>query len=95
MDPQVKSLLTTIAGYFATGLATWATGVGVIPAEDKTSFANIVVSIALWTVAAGIAEYKRRSQSKDAMIKAVSAADNGVNVVKAGTGGLVVNAALK
>ena len=95
MDPQIKSLLTTIAGYFATGLATWATGIGIIPAEDKSSLVNILVAIVLWTVAGGIAEYKRRSQSQASLITAVNAADNGVKVVAATATAQTVTAPLK
>jgi formate hydrogenlyase subunit 3/multisubunit Na+/H+ antiporter MnhD subunit len=93
MDPGVKSLLTTVIGYAATGLATWATGIGIIPSADRASFINIVVAVILWLIALGVAWYKKRSQSKDALINVVNATKNGVDVVKAGSGGIVVNKA--
>ena len=81
MNPQVQSVLTTIIGYMATALATWASTVGAISGSDTASFANIVTSIALWGFAAGVAWYKQRAHSPTAQIAAVNDADNGAKVV--------------
>lgn len=95
IDPEVKSLLTTFLGYAATGLATWATGIGIVPNADRASFINIVVAAVLWLIAAAIGWYKKKANSKDSMIKAVNAVQNGVKVVASDGPGAVVNKALK
>ena len=81
MDPQLKSILTTIAGYLATGVAAWAASKGLIPSVDQSSFANDVVMIGAGAVAAGVAWYKTRAHTPTAQIVAVNTADNGVKVV--------------
>ena len=81
MDPQLKSILTTIAGYLATGVAAWAASKGLIPSADQSSFANDVVMIGAGAVAAGVAWYKTRAHTPTAQIAAVNTADNGVKVV--------------
>lgn len=83
MDPQLKSILTTVAGYAAAGIAAWAASKGLIPAADQSSFANDVVMIGAGAVAAALAWYKARSHTPTAQIAAVNAADNGVKVVPA------------
>ena len=95
MDPQVNSLLTTIVGYVATGCATWATGVGIVPGVDKASLVNIITAVILWAIAAGIAEYKRRTQTQPALIAAVNNSDNGVKVVAKTAQAIQVDAPLK
>ena len=81
MDPQLKSILTTIAGYAATGIAAWAASKGLISSADQSSFANDIVVLAAGTVAAGVAWYKARTHTPAAQIAAVNDADNGVKVV--------------
>jgi hypothetical protein len=81
MDPQLKSVLTTVAGYVATGIAAWAASKGLIPSADQTSFANDIVMIAAGAAAAALAWYKSRSHTPTAQIAAVNEADNGVKVV--------------
>jgi hypothetical protein len=83
MDPQLKSILTTVAGYAATGIAAWAASKGLIPSADQSSFANDIVMLAAGGVAAGVAWYKTRSHTPTAQIAAVNDADNGVKVVPA------------
>jgi len=92
MDPQLKSILTTVIGYAATGFATWASTVGIIPAADDGSFANILVSAALWSIAAAIAWYKTRAHTPSAQIAAVNNADNGAKVVAESIPGPRINA---
>ena len=81
MDPQLKSILTTIAGYAATGIAAWAASKGLIPSGDQSTFANDIVTIGAGAVAAGLAWYKTLSHTPTAQIAAVNQADNGVKVV--------------
>ncbi len=83
MDPQLKSILTTVGGYVAAAGATWAATNGLISADNKVNFTNALVTIGGAAVAAGIAEWKRRMQSQPALIKAVNDSDNGVKVVAA------------
>ena len=90
MDPQIQSVLTSVALSLATAVATWASTLGIVPSADKDSFANILVSVFLWLVTAAIGWYKTRALSQKAMIQAlpqtamiqaINAADNGVKVV--------------
>ena len=81
MDPQIKSILTTIAVGFATTLATWAAAVGIIPASSESTVINALVSLLLYVIDGLLAWYKARSQSKDALIQAVNAGNNKVKVV--------------
>lgn len=81
MDPQLKSILTTVAGYAATGIAAWAASKGLIPSADQSSFANDIVLLVAGAAAAGLAWYKARTHTPAAQIAAVNEADNGVKVV--------------
>lgn len=83
MDPQLKSVLTTVAGYLATGIAAWAASHGLISSGDQASLVNAMVTIAGVVVAAGVAWYKTRAHTPTAQIQAVNTADNGVKVVPA------------
>jgi hypothetical protein len=95
MDPQLKSVLTSILMTGAGALGTFAVSHGVIPSEDATSFANIVVSILLWLITAALGWYKTRQVTPAAAIQQVNAQDNGVKVVPATSPGTPVNAPLK
>ena len=81
MDPQLKSILTTVAGYAATGVAAWAASKGLIPSADQSSFANDTLMLVGGAVAAALAWYKTRAHTPTAQIAAVNEADNGVKVV--------------
>lgn len=81
MDPQLKSVLTSIALAGATSIAGWAASKGIIPSGDQSVLANQLVTVSFGGVAALIAWYKARQMSQAAMITAVNAADNGVKVV--------------
>jgi len=83
MDPQVKSLLTSLGLSAATALSAWAVSKGLIPGADQASFANDLVALASGLVAIGLAWWKARQLSQPAMVQAVNQADNGVKVVSA------------
>lgn len=81
MDPQSKSLLTSLV----LGVAGIATGYlashNIIPAADVTTDTAIVGSFLTLAGGAAIAWYKTHQVSQPAMIQAVNKADNGVKVV--------------
>lgn len=83
MDPQVKSILTSIAMAASTSVAAWAVGHGIIPGAEATDFSNLLVTVVFGLITAGLAEYKRRQATPTAQIAAVNAANNGVKVVSA------------
>lgn len=95
MDPQLKSVLTSILMTVSGSAATWAVGVGIIPGSDQASLANIIVSVALYLITAALAWYKSRQVTQTAMIQAVNSADNGVKVVSEKTSAPTVSTPLK
>ena len=95
MDPQLKSILTSVALAASTSVAAWAAQKGLIPSGDQSVIANDLVTAAFGAIAAGLAWYKARQQSPAAQIKAVNSADNGVKVVAASAPVPQVNEPLK
>lgn len=91
MDPQTKSVLTSVAMTGAAALATWAVGHGFVSAQDQTALVDILVTVAGAVATAGLGWYKARGQSPKALIQAVNAADNGVKVVDAKASAPAVN----
>jgi hypothetical protein len=97
MDPQVKSILTSIAMAGATAVAAWAVGHGIIPGSEAGDFSNMLVTVVFGLITAGLAEYKRRQatpvaqtaalaatkEGQTAMIKTINNTSNGVKVVDA------------
>ncbi len=81
MNPQIKSILTSVLLAGATAATTWGAAHGIIPNEDQTGAANLIVTIALGVISAGIGYYKQRQVTPTNLIKSVNAADNGVKVV--------------
>jgi len=81
MDPQLKSVLTTLAATISAAVAGAAATHGVIHADQQAAFADIITTIAGTAVTALIGWYKARQNSQTSMIRAVNAADNGVKVV--------------
>ena len=83
MDPQLKSILTSIGLSIAMAVAGWAVSQGIIPTADQSVLANQLVLIGSGLIAAAFGWYKTRMVTQKAMIKAVNTADNGVKVVDA------------
>lgn len=92
MDPQLKSILTSIALAAATAIAGWAASKGIIPTDDQSVLANQLVAVASGVVATGLAWYKARMVSPAAAIQQVNAQANGVKVVPASSPTPPVNA---
>ena len=95
MDPQLKSILTSLGMAAATSIAAWAASKGFVPSGDQSTFANDLVMIGSGGIAAGLAWYKTRSHTQTAAIKAVNEADNGVKVVASNAPAPMVTAPLK
>lgn len=85
MDPQLKSILSSLGLAAATAIAGYAATHGLIGTSDQSQLANALVTVGGAIVAAGLAWYKAHQVSQPSMIKAVNAADNGVKVVAAST----------
>ena len=83
MDPQLKSVLTSLGLSAAMAIAGWMVHAGIIPAADQSVLANQIVLIMAGAAAFGLAYYKAHSVSPKAMITAINAGDNGVKVVAA------------
>ena len=95
MNPQAKSILTSILMTAAGGLGSVAVAYGIIPSQDAGSFANILVSVLLAAVTGLLAWYKARQLTPTAAIQQVNSQDNGVKVVAASSPSIVVTEPLK
>lgn len=95
MDPQLKSILTSLLMTLTTGAATWLASKGLIATGDESVFATWLMSGILYAVTALIFWYKQRQQTQTALIQAVNHADNGVKVVPATAPVDAVNQPLK
>ena len=99
MDPQFKSLLSSVILGFATAIASWGVSKGVIPDGSQGAVASViandVMTFGAFGVAAVLAWYKTRSHTPTAQIVAVNKADNGVKVVPAGADAAPVDQPLK
>jgi len=81
MDPILKSTLTSVLMTGAGSLATVAVTNGVIPGSEHDSAANIIVSLMLWAITAGIGWYKRQQHTPQANLDAINVPKNGLKVV--------------
>ena len=95
MDPQLKSVLTSIGMTLAGSATTWGVAHGLVPAADQASVANALVTLAFAIATGLLGWWKARQVSQKAMIQAVNAADNGVKVVAASTPAITVTEPLK
>jgi hypothetical protein len=81
MDPQLKSVLTSIGLAAATAITTWAASKSLIPASDQVGDANAIVTVAGMIVMGGLAYFKTRAVTPKAMIASINDTNNGVKVV--------------
>jgi uncharacterized protein (UPF0333 family) len=81
MDPQLKSVLTSVGLGLASSVAAWAATKGFISSDQQSALASSLLTVAGAIVAAGFAWYKTRQVTQPAMIQAVNKADNGVTAV--------------
>jgi len=81
LDPMTKSAVTSVLLVGASWVTAWGAAHGLIPVADESVITNDIVSgvgvalMALFMIA------KMRAQTKNALIKAVNAGDNGAKVV--------------
>jgi hypothetical protein len=83
MDPQLKSILTSIGMTLATAIAGAAAAHGYITAANQTPVAESIVTVIMTGITALLGWYKAQSNTQTALIKAVNDGDNGVKVVAA------------
>ena len=75
MDPQVKSALTSILMTLAGSAATWGVSVGLVPAADKSSAANIIATLVLAALTALIGWWKTRAGSPTGIANTIAKSD--------------------
>ena len=95
MDPQIKSILSSVGLALATSVAGYAVHAGIVPSDDQSVLANQLVLLASGFIGAGLAWYKARQVSQAVMIQQINAADNGVKVVPSTSPSPPVNQPLK
>lgn len=99
MNPQLKSIITSMALTASTSMAAWAASKGLIPSADQSAVASViandVVTFGFSALSAALIWYKTRSHTPTAQIAAVNAADNGVKVVPKSGPGVQIDAPLK
>lgn len=95
MDPQIKSIITSIGMTAATAATTWGVAHGLVPAADQASLSNALVTLTLAVITGLLGWLKMRQTSPKAMIQAINAGDNGVKVVAASTPASAVPGPLK
>ena len=95
MDPQVKSVLTSLGMAAATAVASWAAAKGFVSSDQQAGLVNALLTVGAAAVAAGLGWYKSHMVSQKSMIQAVNAADNGVKVVASTEQAMPVSAPLK
>ena len=98
IDPQLKSVLTSLAMTGSTAVTTWGATHGLVPQADVASVSNALVTLGFAAVTAALAWWKARQVSPSAVIAQVNAQDNGVKVVAATPANVsapVVNVPLK
>ena len=95
MDPQLKSLVTSVGMVLATSVASWAVSKGIIPSGDQSTLTNDIVLVVSTIITALLAWWKTHAVSPKAMINAINTADNGVKVVSESVPGPKVDAPTK
>jgi hypothetical protein len=95
LNPQIKSIITSVLLAGATAVTTWAVNSGLVPAADQSTVTGDIVTGAGVLAMALIGWWKTRSHTQVAMIAAVNNADNGVKVVAASTQAATATAPLK
>jgi hypothetical protein len=95
LDPQLKSIMTSVLLAIATAATTWGVAHGLVPSADQNVIANDLVT-AIFAGATGLVGWwKARQVAPKALIDAVNAADNGVKVVSVMASAPTVNAPQK
>ena len=72
MDPQLKSILTSVLVAVCGGGVTWAVKVGIVQQADESTITNTVVAGVIFAVGAAIAWWKSRQHTPEAQIAAVN-----------------------
>jgi len=81
LDPQLKSVITSVLMLGAGAIATWFAKSGIISANDIPAFTAWLVAAMGTFGAFVILWWKARANSQAAMMKAINAAPNGASVV--------------
>lgn len=76
MDPQVKSILTTILGYAATAATAWAATHGYIHSADQVPVADAIVTAAGAATMAAIGWWKARQGSPAGLVNSMANTDS-------------------
>ena len=92
MDPQLKSVFTTLGMTLATSAATAAASHGYIHSADTAPVADAIVTAVGALITAGLGWYKAHQVSPAVLIQTVNQQPNGVKVVPATAPTEAVNA---
>lgn len=95
MDPQLKSVISSVLGGGAAMITTWAVAHGVLPADQGSTLTTALTTVLGAVVFGLITWWKARQHTQTNLIKEVNQADNGVKVVAATTPAPVVDQPLK
>jgi hypothetical protein len=95
MDPQIKSIATSVLLAGATALTTWMVAHGLLSADQQSAIAQDLVGVVSAGLGAAVVWWKSTQHTQTNMIQEVNKADNGVKVVPNAVAAEPVNAPLK
>lgn len=75
MDPQLKSILTSVLLSLATAATTWAVAKGIVPSSDQNVIANDLVGAAVALGGLAIGWYKTRQASPAGLVQSMGNSD--------------------
>jgi hypothetical protein len=81
MDPQLKSTITSAAMWLAGAIVAWLVSKGIVTSPDVDSTTAALGTIIMLAVSAGVAYYKAKTHTPDAIITAASQQPGVINVV--------------
>jgi hypothetical protein len=83
MDPQLKSVLTSILTLGAGGVVSWAVTKGLVTSDQSSAVTQDLVGLAGALISGGLVWWKARDQSPRALIDKINKPKNGLKVVAA------------
>lgn len=75
MDPQLKSILTTVLAAVLGGAGVWAVKVGVVPVSAQADVVNALVTVVIGVIGAGVTWWKARQASPAGLVQSLGNTD--------------------